>query len=590
MTDTDTLNSENTVIGIGASPGICIGKAYLVDTEGVDLVRRYGISADGLRDELNRFKSAVSAAEDELTRIIEESGDDFSGKISILKTHKLLLKDKQLYGRTLETIENEMVNAEWALKKVGSAVKAMFKEMADAYLRERVADIGQVTDRIMRNLVGVNGVDIAAIDKRVILVAPELSPADASQINLERIKGFITDHGGKTSHTGIIARSLGIPAVMGLGNISSRIRNDDVIIVDGTTGSVLLDPSDDSLMKYEERHAEYEQRKAEILRRCHFVAKTLNGQTVKTMGNIELPEEVVSVLDHGADGIGLYRTEFHYMNRPGFPEEEELFEKYKDVVEVMAPKPVIIRTLDVNGDKAINNGSRHPEPNPALGLRAIRYCLVRQDVFKTQLRAILRAAAYGNVRIIFPMIARYEEITQAKALLYEAADELKSEGLPHQRDIEVGIMIEVPSAVVMADILAQAVDFFSIGTNDLIQYSLAIDRGNRKVAHMFHALNPAIIRLLKQTTDAARKYGTRVFMCGEMAADPLNLPILLGMGIDELSMSPQSIPAIKTMIRLLNSDQTRAFIPKILNLKTTADVIEAVEQAYGDLITDQIYC
>lgn len=583
-------NRENTILGIGASPGICIGKAYLVDTEGVDLVHKYKISEDGLRNETNRFKSAVNAAEDELSVIIDEGGDDFSGKISILNTHKLLLKDKQLYGRALETIEKEMVNAEWALKKVSAAVKAMFKEMDDGYLRERAADIGQVTDRIMRNLVGANGVDIAAIDKRVILVAPELSPADASQINLERIKGFITDYGGKTSHTGIIARSLGIPAVMGLGNISGRIQNDDVIIVDGTTGSVVLNPSDTSLMQYEERHAEYEQRKAEILRRCLFVAETLNGQTVKTMGNIELPEEVVSVLDHGADGIGLYRTEFQYMNRAGFPEEEELFEKYKDVVEVMEPKPVIIRTLDVNGDKAVSNGNGHPEPNPALGQRAIRYCLDRQDVFKTQLRAILRAAAFGNVRIIFPMISRYEEITQAKALLYEAADELKSEGLPHKRDIEMGIMIEVPSAVIMAEALAQVVDFFSIGTNDLIQYSLAIDRGNRRVAHMFNALNPAVIRLLKMVTDAARKHDTPVFMCGEMAADPLNMPILLGLGIDELSMSPQSIPAVKTMIRLLNSNQTRAFIPKILDMKTTTEVIEAVEREYGDLITDKIYC
>jgi phosphoenolpyruvate-protein phosphotransferase (PTS system enzyme I) len=582
--------SEIILHGINASPGICIGKAYLVDREGVKVVEKYSVAKKNLTAEKNRFKSAVKKAMDELKSIISNTPEELKDQATILEIHMVLLKDKMLYGKTLDTIEKEQINAEWALKKVSSTAKTMFRQMEDSYFKERSLDIGQVSDRIMRNLVGAEEMSIADIDKRVILVARDLSPADTSQIQLEKIKGFITDAGGRTSHTSIIARTLDIPAVLGLKNATKTIKNDDLIVVNGTTGTVILHPTEKTLMESENRQYRYAQHRAIITRSSHRPAKTLDGLRVKVMGNIELPEEVVSVIDHGGDGIGLYRTEFQYMSRPDFPSEFELFDKYKDVVEVMAPHPVTIRTLDINGDKTlILNASDEIEVNPALGLRAIRYCLKNPEIFKTQLKAILRAAAFGNVRILFPMISSHEEIVEAKKLLAEAADCLEREGQTFNRDIEIGIMIEVPSAVLLADIMAKEVDFFSIGTNDLIQYTLAVDRGNREVAHMFQPLHPAIIRMVRRVSTVANDQGIKIFMCGEMAADPLHIPVLLALGIDELSMSPQSIPAVKSMIRLINNAELATFLDNVMTLSTTAAVAGLVEETFGAMISDKIY-
>ena len=584
----EPLIEEKRMKGINASPGICIGKAYLVDKEGVDIIERYHIQENKLQKEIKRFKAAVKKAKDEIHSIIDNSPEELQ-RAHILETHIALLKDKMLYGKTIKTIEKEGVNAEWALKKVVSNLKSIFQNMTDSYLKERASDIVHVSDSIMRNLVGVASEKIAAIDKRVILVAQDLSPADTSQINLERIMGFITDRGGKTSHTGIMAQALEIPAVVGLEAATSEIKSDDLIIVDGNRGMVIAHPSEQTLFEYEDQKIQYEEYRALITRESHLEAKTTDGIQMDVMANIEFPEEVVSVINYGGDGIGLYRTEFQYMNRPEFPDEEELFDKYKDVVEVMVPKPVTIRTLDINGDKAMSQHPGYDEANPALGLRAIRYCLRKKDMFKTQLRAILRAAAFGRVRILFPMIAAYFEICEAKRLLDEAAEELEKDKLPYSRDIEIGIMIEVPSAVVMADLLAEKADFFSIGTNDLIQYSLAIDRGNRNVAHLYQPLDPAIIRMIKQVADVSRDKGLEVYMCGEMAASPHHLPLLLGMGLDELSMNPQSIPQIKRTIRSLSVSDARSFAKDALKKKTAKGVFELLQATYGETISELIY-
>jgi phosphotransferase system enzyme I (PtsI) len=577
-------SSEELILkGINASPGICIGKAYLVDKEGVDIVARYYVDDQKLQGEIKRFKAAVKKARDEIRSVIDGSPEELQ-RAHILETHLALLKDKMLYGKTIELIESEKINAEWALKRVVSYLKSVFREMADTYLKERASDIVHVSDSIMRNLVGVKTEKIADIDKRVILVARDLSPADTSQINLEKIMGFITDRGGKASHTGIVAQALEIPAVVGLKYATRTIQSDNLIIVDGKAGKVIVNPSEKTLVDYEERKIGYEEYRAVVTRDSHLSAETTDGVQIEVMANIELPEEVVSVKNYGGDGIGLYRTEFQYMNRAVFPSEEELFEKYKDVVEVMAPKPVTIRTLDINGDKAVANQNGQDEANPALGLRSIRYCLSKPDVFTTQLRAILRAAAFGNVRILFPMIAAYFEICETRKLLDQAAESLEKDGLAYNRDIEIGIMIEVPSAVVLADILADRADFFSIGTNDLIQYALAIDRLNPHVAHLYQPLDPAVIRLVKQVADVAKNKGIEVFMCGEMAAAALHLPLLLGLGMDELSMNPQSIPHIKRVVRSLSLSDARAFAQDALKKKTARGVFGLVREAYGDIL------
>ena len=584
----DTATEEIIIKGINASPGVCIGKAYLVDREGVEVVEKYQIADKKRSNEIKRFKAAVKKARDELRKIVEKSPAELQ-HAHILETHIALLKDKMLYGSTIDVIKNEGVNAEWALKKIVSNLREIFQTMTDPYLRERSGDVVQVADSIMRNLVGVERVNIAAIDKRVILVANDLSPAETSQINLERVMGFITDRGGKTSHTGIIARSLEIPAVVGLKSATSSIRSDDLIIVDGNAGNVIIHPTEDTLVRYEERKIHYEEYKAVITRESHAPAESVDGVRLEVMGNIELPEEVFALINYGGDGIGLYRTEFQYFNRPDFPGEDELFDKYKDVVEVMDPKPVTIRTLDINGDKALANHPASDEKNPALGLRAIRYCLKKPDIFKAQLRAILRAAAFGNVRILFPMISTYFEICEANRILDEAAQSLEKEGLPYKRDIEVGVMIEVPSAVIMADVIAEKVDFFSIGTNDLIQYSLAIDRGNEQVSHLYQPLDPAIIRMLKHVADVAKEKEIKVFMCGEMAGTPHHIPVLLGIGMEELSMNPQTIPDIKRVVRSLNVEDARAFLQDVLKQTTAKDTFELIKATYGSILAEQTY-
>jgi len=586
MSDSTTRHETQSALnltlqGIAGSPGISIGKAYLVEQESIEVVEKRFVEDKDIPGEVKRFKAAVKKAQKQLKRVIEEIPEEFRDHVYILDAHMMLLKDKMINEGTIKNIKRENVNAEWALKTAVDEIKSVFKKMPDPYLRERAADVSHASKLIIENLLGTTTNNIGGLDKRVIVVAHDLSPAETTQLQLEKVKAFLTDLGGKTSHTGIMARSLEIPAVLGLGNATEHIKTDDLIIVDGTAGVVIVDPDEETLTQYQERKDRFEEYQAMITRASRLPAETTDGVQLRVLGNIGLLEEVVSVIDHGGDGIGLYRTEFHYLNRPTLPSEQELFDNYRDVAEVMAPRTVTIRTLDIGGDKFASGLELAEEMNPALGLRAIRFSLQSPEIFDTQLRAILRAATLGNVRVMIPMISRVDEILAAKRMIAEAAESLDKAGIPFKADIEIGAMIEVPSAAIMADILAREVDFFSIGTNDLIQYALAIDRVNKQVAHLYQPLHPAVLRLVHRVVVAAKQAGIQVYMCGEMAGDPLNLPVLLGMAIDAVSMNPISIPAVKRMARMLSVSESKLFLVDALKQPTTEDVVNLVHNTYG---------
>jgi phosphotransferase system enzyme I (PtsI) len=581
---TQTKPREQVLKGISGSPGICIGKAYVVDREGVNIIERYAISKAMLPKEVDRFKNAVAKAKKEHAKVIKALDKDVSGTLNILETHMALFKDKMLYGRTIETIQTEQINAEWALRKVSRQIRLMFQQVDDPYLQSRVNDIVQVSDKIMSNLVGARDIKIADINKRVIIVAHDLSPADASQIQLERIKGFVTDRGGKDSHTGIVAKSLKIPSVFGLARATASINNDDILIVDGSSGLVIINPEEDTLFRYEERLARFEAYRADIERESHLPAITRDGVSLNLMANIELVEEVVSAKDNGAAGIGLFRTEFLYLDLKRFPTEEEMLVKYKELAELMTPQPVTIRTLDINGDKFNPFIDPVEEANPALGLRAVRFCLENTAIFITQIKAILRAAAFGNIKLLIPMISCMEELIQVKALVSRAVMELERDHKVFNKDVPLGIMIEVPSAVLMADELAGQVDFFSIGTNDLIQYSMAIDRRNRRVAHLYQGLNPAVLKMIRMTFEAAERNHIDVVMCGEMAGDPVNIPVLLGFGIRHLSMNPASIPVIKKMVRDIDMEKAREVSEALFQFSTVEEITRFIQEAFKEIL------
>lgn len=570
--------------GISGAPGICIGKAYIVEREGVNLIKRYPVSEGLVPKEIDRFKHAVSKAKADHAKAIESLDKDLGQNLNILETHLALFKDKMLYGTTIDTIAKEKINAEWALRKVSRQVKRMFQQIDDKYLQARVNDIVQVSDKIMSYLVGADDIKISNINKRVIIVAHDLSPADASQIQLERIKGFVTDRGGKDSHTSIVAKSLNIPAVLGLGKATATVKNDDILIVDGSTGTMIVNPDEDTLFQYEERMARYEAYRAGLLRESHLPAVTLDGVEFNLMANIELVEEIVAAKDYGASDIGLFRTEFLYLDLKRFPTEDELLCKYKELVELMTPNSVTIRTLDINGDKVNPYLSSVEEANPSLGLRAVRFCLENEDVFITQLKAIFRAAAFGNIKLLIPMISCVEEMLQVKQVINKAILQLEREDKIFNKDIPFGIMIEVPSAVMMAEQLAEHVDFFSIGTNDLIQYSMAIDRRNRQVAHLYQALNPAVLKMIQMTYNAAKKKNIDLVMCGEMAGDPANIPVLVGMGLFNFSMNSVSIPAVKKMIRSMDTKKAKELVQKIMTMDSVQQISETILNEYKDIL------
>jgi phosphotransferase system enzyme I (PtsI) len=572
--------------GIAVSPGIIIGKAHLIDRSRVKILYQYLISDQQVNKEVERFKDALGAAKDQITHLKNRMPEQIKKHSFILDSHLMIMDDSMFFNATINSILSEKINAEWALKKSVQSIENLFSQIDDPYIKERIVDVEYVAERVLRNLAGKEQESLYEISERVIIVAHELSPADTSSINIAKVMGFITDVGGRTSHAAIIAQSLKIPAVVGLEAVTRQVQDGTLLIVDGNTGEVIIDPDDDLIILYQEKQLHQERFESSIIRLSHLPAETKDGHMITVRANIEFLEEVATAKDHGAEGIGLYRTEFHYLRSQGLPQEDELFEDYKEVAEILAPNPVTIRTLDLGGDRFSSEISWTKETNPALGLRAIRFCLQQPKMFKSQLRAILRASAFGNIQVMFPMISGLQELLDSRNILKEVMAELEQEGTAYDRNIKVGVMIEIPSAVTVADILGKHVDFFSIGTNDLIQYALAIDRVNEHVAFMYQPFHPAILRMILQVIKAAKQAGIKVALCGEMAGDPLCTSVLLAMGIDELSLNAGGIPMIKKVIRSLSLEQTKTDLRKIMKLDTASQVREYMVKRMKPLLNE----
>ncbi len=563
--------------GIPASPGIVIGRARVIsDTGEVQNSFRLVYTEEERLAELERFRLAVEQAEEDLLRVKEEVSQEFPEHVHLFELQLMILKDQMFHKDTLRLIKENNLNAEWALYQSFEKVKNLFSRIQDPYIRGRVQDVDAVYRRLLGNLSGWAPQRYLSSSEPIIIVARDLSPAETTQMASSRVLGFVTERGTKTSHTAILAQSLEIPAVVGLDNATRQIANGTNLILDGLTGRVVLEPGDRLLTTYQTRKQEFETFKSEVGRSSELPAITLDQFATQVLANLELPEEVQLALKYGADGVGLYRTEFIYLRQRQLPTEEELFEDYRRVVVAMQPKPVTIRTLDLGGDKFLSHPEYAPEMNPALGLRAIRFCLREQGIFRTQLKAILRASAYGRVRVMFPLISSVREVWEGRELLQSVQEELTKEGHPFDPQLPVGVMIEVPAAVTLAPLLAREADFFSIGTNDLIQYALAIDRGNKQVADMYQPLHPAVLRMITLAVEAARQAGIPIAMCGEMAGDYLYVPILLGLGLNELSMNAMAIPVIKHVIRRLTLREVREMTLQVLEMPTVEEINDFV--------------
>ncbi len=567
------MNKNYLLKGIVASEGIAIGKVFLVNRDHLELSHYNITTSEEIEKEVQRFKKAIEESRSQLLRAKKDiNKKKFKEAQYIIDTHILLLQDKVLIDNTIKIIKHDKIDAALALKKTIEGLRKNLADINDEYMKERTSDIDYIEQRILRNLAGIKADLVAKIREKVIIVAYDLSPADTANLNVNEVLGFTIDCGGRTSHTAIMARALKIPAVVGLKDITRRVKTGDTMILDGIHGVVIINPTADTLRKYQQKKAEYDEFEIGLLKHKELPGETVDGFKVKLLANIEIMEELPSVTEYGAEGIGLYRTEFLYLNRKDLPSEEEQFEIYKTVSQKISPLPVTIRTLDIGGDKFMSQIDVAEEINPVMGLRAIRFCLKEVTIFKTQLRAILRASAHGKVKIMFPMISGIEEVRQIKKILNEVKKELQAERKVFDHAIEIGIMVEVPSAGTIADILAREVNFFSIGTNDLIQYTLAIDRVNEQVSYLYEPLHPAVLRILRNIINAAHDNGIPVAMCGEMAGEPFYIPILLGLGIDELSMNVMALPRVKRVLRSLDFKQSQLVIDNIFKLSTAGEI------------------
>ena len=584
---TDLTNIKNTRLqGIAVSQGIIIGRARLIDRSKQKIVYQYLINEKEVSREVERFKEALKLTKEQIIDLKNRMSDKIKEHSFILDAHLMIVDDSMVSDATIKTILEEKINAEWALKKSVQKIRQLFEEIDFEYIRNRINDVENLAERILRNLAGKEQESLSKINERVIIVAHDLSPADTTELNPSMVMGFITDMGGKTSHTAIIAQALKIPAVVGLESVTSHVQDGVLLIVDGYRGEVIIDPDEDTVTGYQEKQIYYDRYASSILRLSHLPSDTVDGHRISVKANIEFLEEVAAAKDYGAEGIGLYRTEYLYLMSKEIPTEEALFEDYRQVAEIISPDPVTIRTLDLGGDKFLSDHGFAKEINPALGLRAVRFYLKEPEIFRSQLRAILRASAYGNVQMMFPMISGLQELLDIKNITLEVMNELDKEHIDYDHDIKIGVMIEVPSAVVMADILAKHVDFFSIGTNDLIQYALAIDRGNEHVSYMYEPYHPAVIRMIMQVVKAAKDSGIEVAICGEMAGDPFCTALLLGIGIDELSMNAGNIPSLKKLIRSLSKEEAIKDLEDILKLTTSREVKRYIADKTETLIPE----
>ncbi|HKR65086.1 MAG TPA: phosphoenolpyruvate--protein phosphotransferase [Thermoanaerobaculia bacterium] len=592
MPAAQTRTDIRTHKGVGVSPGIAIGRAVIVEKR-VASVYRVPIRDEDVPSEVTRFMESLEKTRDELLelklKVSRSMGDEYA---SIFEAHAMIVGDPSFADKVIQKIENEQVNAEWALAEVQEELQARFESFDDTYLRERTADVKDVAERVLVNLQGIAHHDLSEINHDVVILADDLTPSDTVHFNRRPIVGFATEVGGRTSHTSIIAKSLFMPAVIGVPRLTKIVDNDELVIIDGYEGTIVVNPTQAMVQEYQSRVSRHEEAEQKLLENRSLAAETKDHHSVSLQANIELVEELDDAIKFGAEGIGLYRSEFLYISTsPDLPTEEEHFNIYRKLAEATAPNWCVIRTFDLGGKKLARQIMGSKEDNPVLGLRALRLCMQHRDMFKTQLRALLRASAFGKIKIMFPLVSGVQELRQVKTLVREIRLELDASGIPYNKELQIGIMIEVPSAAVIADLLADEADFFAIGTNDLIQYSLAIDRGNENVSYLYEPLHPALLRLIKGVIDAGKRAGIPVSMCGEMASDPIYAIVLLGLGLEVYSMNPSSIPVIKNVVRSVRYKDCKRIAEAALQKKTAQEIeefiIESVAMRFPEGLVSQ---